>query len=303
MSEAGLPAGLSPSRHMRSVFLRELRGVKLEGDTREPGVVRKEDLEPLPATARRFLLSAGVLARPRTWSVRAHATGAFRLAPDKPWMDCEAWQYGTCLGVRRVFHMRLRLLGFVPMLVRDTYAEGRGHMLGRVMDAISVVDEVDDRVTTGELVTYLNDAIFLAPAMLLRPAVTWTEVDDGSFDVALTDHGRTVAARVYVDPEGRVTDFSTIDRWISLPGDPPRWTRARWSTPVHGWRTVHGRTIARGGRAVWHLPPGAFSAGANGGTPVPDVVAEGEARGALEEFAYADLTFDRVEFDVLPDSA
>lgn len=269
-------AGLGPSRRMRARFLREVGALKLDGPPMEAAVVAPADLAPLPATARRFMTFMGVLGRPRTWSVRAHARGAFRLGPDKPWMRCEAWQFDTCLGVSRVFHMRLRYGGVVPMIVRDTYLDGKGHMLGRVLDAFSVVDETDDHVTTGELVTYLNDAVLLAPSMLLRPEVTWTEVDDASFDVSLTDRGRTVRARVFVDRDGFVSDFSTTDRFIELPGadGAPRWTRARWTTPTRGLRTVHGRTVAHAGEAVWHLPEG--------------------------DFAYADLSFDRVEFDVPP---
>ena len=38
-----------------------------------------------------------------------------------------------------------------------------------------------------ELVTYLNDAVLLAPSMLLALPVTWTAVNDSSFDLTLSD--------------------------------------------------------------------------------------------------------------------
>lgn len=271
--------GLPPSRRMRAKFLRELRSARLVEPTPGP-IVEPSDLAALPASARRFLVAAGVLGRPRTHSVRAHANGAFRMGPDKPWMRCETWQYDSTVDVTRVFHMRLRAFGVVPMLVRDTYLDGHGRMLGRVLDAVSVVDEGDEHVATGELVTWLNDALFLAPSMLLRPEITWREIRGAlgqhAFDVTLTDRGRVVSARVFVDDDGTLTDFSTTDRFLSRPGadGAPVWTRTRWSTPVHSVRVVHGRTIASGGRAVWHLPEGPFS--------------------------YVDLTYDRVEFDVSP---
>ena len=59
----------------------------------------------------------------------------------------------------------------------------------------------------GELVTYLNDGIFIAPSMLLVPEVNWSQVAADSFDVALTDHGRTVTARVFVDQRGAPMNF------------------------------------------------------------------------------------------------
>ena len=42
---------------------------------------------------------------------------------------------------------------------------------------MSMADDATDKVTTGELVTYLNDALLFAPSMLLGPATTWTPVD------------------------------------------------------------------------------------------------------------------------------
>ncbi len=85
----------------------------------------------------------------------------------------------------------------LPVLGRDTYADGRGRMLIRLLDLITVGDGTGEAFDIGELVTYLNDGIMMAPSMLLVPEVRWSEVDAGSFDVALTDHGRTVkGARV-----------------------------------------------------------------------------------------------------------
>jgi hypothetical protein len=75
-----------------------------------------------------------------------------------------------------------------------------------------------------------------APSMLLTPAVAWTAVDDESFDVSMSDSGISATARVFVDEQGRMVDFSTTDRWPALPGG---LTRARWTTPIDGW-SAHG---------------------------------------------------------------
>jgi hypothetical protein len=118
-----------------------------------------------------------------------------------------------------------------------------------------VADGSGPEFDLGELVTYLNDAVLLAPGMLLAPTVTWRPVDDSSFDVALTDRGTTVTARIDVDERGRARDFSTADRYCALPGG---LVRARWTTPVQGWTTAAGRPVPRGGAAIWHLPEGPY---------------------------------------------
>ncbi|WP_437625279.1 DUF6544 family protein [Sorangium sp. So ce1151] len=251
-------AGLAPSRSMRARFLREVAEAGLPGDPGPLEPVTEADLAELPATAQRYLRFMRVVSRPRVWSFRARWTGVFRRGPDQPWKPCEAWQYDSRLGIARIFHMRLRY-GFVMLLVRDTYVRGQGRMLGRMLDTFSVVDEANAKIDTGELVTYLNDAILFAPSMVLGPETTWTAVDEGAFDVALTDHGRTVTARVFVDERGAVTDFSTTDRYVQDPGNPKEMVQARWSTPVKGLKVVDGRPVACGGKAVWHLPGGDFA--------------------------------------------
>src|SRR4051812_34931870 len=206
-------ARFAPSRTMRAKFLREVADAGLLNGPGSQVPVTESDLAKLPDTAQRYLRFMKVVGLPRAWSFRARFTGVFRMGPDRPWMPCESWQYNTRLGIARIFHMRLRFGGFVPMYVRDTYVRGDGHMLGRVLDTFSVVDEANEKIDTGELVTYLNDAILIAPSMLLGPETKWAAVNDTSFDVTLTDHERTVGARVFVDERGAVTNFTTNDRY------------------------------------------------------------------------------------------
>lgn len=144
----------------------------------------------------------------------------------------------------------------MPVLGRDTYVDGRGRMLIRILDLVTVGDGTGEAYDIGELVTYLNDGIMLAPTMLLGPNVRWSEVDDASFDVALTDHGRTVQARVFVDAEGAPRNFETTDRFYSDPKDAAKVTRCRWTTPMEGFQAVGDRRLPTRGMAVWHPPAG-----------------------------------------------
>lgn len=267
-------ATLAPSRRMRARFIREVAAAALPGPPSSDTLVTEADLDALPESARRYFHFMGVVGKPRTWSFRLRSVGRFRLAPTRPWMPCEAWQYNSALSVARIFHMRLRFAGLVPMLVRDTYVRGEGRMLGRVLDAFSVVDESDEKIDTGELVTFLNDAIFFAPSMLLRLGTTFTGADAGAFDVSLRDSERKVSARVFVDERGAVTDFSTTDRFGTDPTRRGEMVRARWSTPILGWTQAGERAVPTGGTAIWHFDSG--------------------------DFAYADFRFVEIDFDVAP---
>ena len=270
------PSALTPSRAMRAKFLGEVRGLGLGHGPVQSSPVTEGDLADLPDVVRRYLRFMGVVGRPRTWSFRAHWGGVFRMRSDRPWLPCEAWQYDTSLGVARVFHMRLRFGGVVPVYVRDTYVNGHGRMLGKLLDTFKIVDAADYKIDTGELVTYLNDAIFFAPSLVLGPQAAWTAVDDTSFDVTLTDRDRTVRARVFLDERGAPMDFSTTDRYGEDPARPGEMVQARWSTPMYGWKELRGRQLPAGGKAIWHFESG--------------------------DLTYADFRFDarEIEFDLPP---
>jgi hypothetical protein len=137
----------------------------------------------------------------------------------------------------------------------DSYTAGHGRLRGKILGLIPVADGSGREFDVSELVTWLCDAAMSAPSMLLVPATTWSPVDDASFDLTFTDAGTTVHARVRVDERGRLCDFSTEDRYATLPRG---LTRARWTTPVNGWITVGGRELPAGGSAIWHLPEGEY---------------------------------------------
>ena len=221
--------------------------------------IDESDLAALPEGARRYLRFMGVVGRPRNQSFRLESTGRFRMRPGAHWMECEAWQYATRHEVARVMRMKLRFGPGISMTARDTYLHGHGRMVGKLMGWLTVADAHGEELDQGELVTWLNDAVLIAPSMLLGPETAWTGAGTDAFDVAFTDRGRTVRARVTVDDRGAPTDFSTTDRF-RYDADRPEahWNRDRWSTPVEGWRLVAGRPVFTRGRAVWHTPEGPF---------------------------------------------
>jgi hypothetical protein len=237
---------------VRRRFSREVAAAGLAADGVPGAVVTEADLASLPEPAQRYLRFMGVVGRPRDTSFCAHLRFRFRPAPEAPWLDADAWQYDSQPDVARIFHMVLPTAGFVPVYGRDLYIRGEGRMLIRPLDLLTVEDARGPKFDVGELVTYLNDAVLLAPSMLLAAGVAWAAVDDRSFDVTLADRGTTATARVFVDEQGAVRDFSTTDRFF-MGGE-----RTRWTTPCDGWQLVDGRRLPTGGRAVWHLPDGEF---------------------------------------------
>jgi hypothetical protein len=230
----------------------EVRAARLASGT-DAAPVTQEDLAGLPATVQRYLRAMGVLGRPRDWSFRAHFTGRFRLKGQGAWMPAEVWQYNSAVEVARFFHMRIDFAGVVPMVGRDIYLRGEGVMHGKLLGLVTVAHSRGPETDLSELVTYLNDAVLMAPSMLLRPNTSFAAVDDRSFDVTLVDAGQSVTARVELDDDARPSNFTTTDRYADLPGG---LVRAKWTTPIDGWQPDGDRLILTRGTAVWHLPEG-----------------------------------------------
>jgi hypothetical protein len=243
---------------MFDALMNEVARAHLRGRPPALSPVTDEDLAPLPAPVQRYLRFMGVPGKRPTWSFRAHFTGSFRLRPEARWLPCHAWQYSSAATVARIFHMRLRY-HHLPLVVRDTYLHGRGRMSARLFDAFPFVDEADERIAIGELVTYLNDAVLLAPSMLLLLATSFREVDADTFDVTLHDAQREVSARVFLDARGAVTTFTTHDRYGNDPANPKEMVRARWSTPVRAWRWIGDQPVPASATATWHFDSGDFT--------------------------------------------
>ena len=222
----------------------------------DPQLVTEQDLAGLPSPVQRYLHAMGVVNRPRVWSFQAHITGRFRLKGQGSWMPAEVWQYNSAVQVARFFQMRLDFAGVVPLLGRDTYVGGKGIMDGKLLGLVTVVHTQGPETDMSELVTYLNDAVLMAPSMLLGPNISFAAVDDHSFDVSILDAAQSVTARVFLDDQWRPVNFSTTDRYADLPGG---LVRAEWTTPIHGWQRDGDRFIFTRGSAIWQLPEGPMS--------------------------------------------
>ena len=240
---------------MRRRFQTRVDRLSLPTAAVETAAVSEEDISTLPSTAQRYLRLMGVVGRPRDWSFRARFVGEFRQRPGQKFMPCEAWQYNTSLVPARLFYMRIDFAGVLPMFGVDVYRAGQGRMHGKLLGLITVADGSGPEFDIGELTTYVNDALMIAPSMLLTPAVTWTAVDDHRFDITMSDGRISTTSRVFLDEQGRMVDFSTTDRWAALPAG---LIRARWATPIDGWQDHDGRWLPTGGRANWHFDTGDF---------------------------------------------
>lgn len=239
---------------MTTLLDKELRSLGLPVPESQPGQLEEADIAPLPEPARRYLHFCGAVGRERVTAFRAQFSGQFRRSPEAGFQSVRTDQFNLSEPIARLFYMKLRMFG-LPIQGRDTFLSGKGRLLIRPLDLFTVEDWQGEETDISELVTWLNDAVLLAPSMLIHPRTEWTAIDESSFKVGLSDGGHTVSATVVVDAEGAVQNFLTDDRWLVA----KTLVRATWSTPISGWRSEDGRRFPAAGEATWLLPDGPFT--------------------------------------------
>lgn len=205
-----------------------------------------------PEVVDRYLQFMGAQPTDQGCDLRARFAGSF-FKPGLGWMPATAWQFNSADPIERRFVMRIRVGRIVPMVAADTYVAGRGEMLGTLFRA-KVAHGTGPEFDLGELVTWLNDAVLLAPAQLFDAGVDLVELDDHHFEAKIADGELEASAIVEVDDDGAPTLFTTGDRFADLPSGS---VRAEWRTPVHAWgRTEDQRAVPLVAAAVWSLPEG-----------------------------------------------
>jgi hypothetical protein len=147
-------------------FLKEVASARLPASPGPLETIRSAHLVSLPEAVQRYAEYMGVVDRPQDWSFRLGFSGHFRVKPDQPWMNCEAWQYSNRPAVARIFHICIRFGGLVPVIARDSYLRGRGRMVVKLLNLFTIEDGIGEEYDTGELVTYLSDAVMIAPSTI-----------------------------------------------------------------------------------------------------------------------------------------
>lgn len=219
----------------------------------EPGTVTEEHLRALPGPVRRYLEYTGTVGCDLPRSMRIEQEGAIRLRSDGRWLRFTAEQHYSTDPVAFVWSARVKMGPFTLMRAIDSYKEGRGHMVGKLMSTFTVVDGIGKEMDHASLTRFLNEMMWF-PSVYLSDRIRWEGIDERTARATMEDGGVSVSATLHFDGEGRLVDF-TCPRYRSTDSgfelDP-------WSTPIEDYGTFDGRRLPAVGSAVWKLDTGDF---------------------------------------------
>jgi hypothetical protein len=220
-------------------------------DQNKPRLVAAELLENLPEPVQRYLSYTGVIGYPWIESVRLKQAGTFRLGAERPWMPFTAQEFYTTAPPSLIWNARFKLAGLPLLRARDRYQFGHGHMYGKLAGLFTVFDARGEQLDQATMIRYLNEIMWF-PTAFLGENIRWEAVDDSSARVTFNDGGKSVSAEVFIDEQGRLTNFTAM-RYREIEGE---YSLDPWSTPISAYGTFAGLKLPLRGQAVWHLPSG-----------------------------------------------
>ncbi len=216
-------------------------------------IVTPDMLENLPESVQRYLTYCGVVGKPWINTVRLRYKGKFRLDADKPWMPMQVEQCYTTNPPGFDWDATFTVAGLPFMRGRDAYHDGHGHMVGKLLGLLTVIDAHGDELDQNTMLRYLNE-MFWFPSAYLSQYVTWQGIDNHCAEATFTDRGKSVSARFFFDDVGRLLNF-IARRCYENNG---RSSLETWSTPMSTYGMRGGLNLPVRGQAMWNLPTGDF---------------------------------------------
>ena len=217
------------------------------------------EIAKLPPPVARYFRRVLREGQPLITSARITWAGQFNLG--KPGRD--SWRPFTAVqefvpgAPGFVWNARIAMLPGVPVLVRDSFVDGRGSMRGAVAGLVSVVNaEGTPTLASGALQRYLGEATWLPTALLPRQGVSWTAMDDARAEATVTAGGTKVSLEFRFDGEGRNVSVHAPDRFYDDGTGEP--VARPWEARHLAFGEREGVTVGTESVAEWHLPSGTF---------------------------------------------
>ncbi len=246
-----LAAGIAGELWGRAAFRRAVQSdvqMLLAGSSAgEARFVSEGMLDGLPEPVQRYLRYTGIIGKPFVRRVHLKQRGNMLLASGRPWIPLKAQQWYAVRTPGFVWYATLHIGPISIVRARDMYRTGVGHMLIKIASLITVADAKGNEIDQGEMVRYLSEMMWF-PSAFLEDNVSFEAVDARSARVILTDRGRTATAMLFIDADGRLTEF-VAQRYAGS-------NLETWSVPITAYGEFEGLKLPVRCKAVWKLANG-----------------------------------------------
>lgn len=211
-----------------------------------------EELQGLPVPVARYFVNVLREGQPMIRSATITHEGQFQTGKsDKSWRPFVSRQVFTVRRPGFVWDARIRMLPYVSISVRDSYAAGTAWMRARIMRVFSVVNaHGKSELNSGALQRYLAELIWLPTALLPSQGIRWSPINDLSARAELTDGDITVSLQFNFNAEGECTGVYAPARYRE---DHGAYVPTPWQSRCHSYEVYDGIRIPTKAEVEWHL--------------------------------------------------
>lgn len=217
-------------------------------------IIEKEDLEALPECVQKWLESAQVIGKGKINTARLQQKAYLRTTPKGKWMPTEAQQYFRVDEPGFIWQARIKAAPFVHIAGRDKYADGKGHMLIKILSLKSVADARGPEIDQGVLLRFLAETVWF-PTAALSSYITWEEINPHSAKATMSYKGVSASGVFTFNEQGDFVSFSA-KRYMDSGG---KSTLEDWFVIATDYEQLSGVRIPTQGEVTWKLKTGDFT--------------------------------------------
>jgi len=249
-------------------FLKSAARYQAAAGAHGDAAVTEEDLRELPEPMARYMRYSGAVGRKRISAVHLHHSGRFKPGPNRPWMQTRGEYFITTKKPSFIWYGKVNLLPGISLVALDSYAEGKGRMLVKLMSIFTVVHDASPQVSASAFGRAVAELTMASTFFLDRTHVRCTQTGSNQVRCTVTDGDLSTEAEFFVNSDGcleRVVVARYFDRGggkATLENFTARGTRPK---------TFEGRKLPSRVDGIWNLADG--------------------------DLHYASFDIDRVEFE------
>ncbi|MFN4255736.1 MAG: DUF6544 family protein [Saprospiraceae bacterium] len=233
---------------------REMSAFLPEKTAAAPKIVTPEMLAGLPPVVRRWLETSNIVGKPMARNVRLRQRGEMMTKPGGQWMPFEAEQYCTVEKPGFLWRTEMQAAPFVPIVGRDKFEDGRGHMLIKLLSLVPIADAKGPEIDQGSALRNLGEICWF-PSAALRDYIVWEPLDSLSAKATMTVGGKAVSGIFRFNEAGDLASFEAKRYYDRKEGA----TLEDWFIASTAWRDFGGIRVPYKHEVTWRLKTGDFT--------------------------------------------
>jgi len=209
----------------------------------------------LPPIVQKWMEFSQVIGKPMQQIVSLQQTGRMRFKPNGKWMPVAARQYFTVANPGFIW-MATAGNDWMPIVARDLYQDGKGHMLVKAYGLFSVADAKGATIDQGSMLRYLAETCWF-PSSALSAFVQWESIDSLTAKATIR-YGKEEGMGIFTfDAMGRLESFDGLRYYDRKSGA----TLEKWhiQNDMASLRTFEGVVIPTKATVTWELKEGDFT--------------------------------------------